>query len=183
MPRSQMVDRETLTKGEVSRCITDLLQLFAVVVCLAYSAVNDASPFDTKAARQSLNPLTSFVVEPQPLDMDQAQRLDPSAWQPVEGTVNDGYTRTGHWFRTTLTNTSNEALDRFFEVGYPLLDHIEFYQTIDGRIIKSTVTGDQWPFNQRPVASTSFAFPITIPAGTTTQIYLRVATEGSLQAP
>lgn len=160
------------------------LQVLLLAICLTLATAGQARPFDTDASRQSANPFTEYFVEQSPIELSNAQELSESAWRAVgDNDVNDGYTSAGHWFRTTLTNPTLDDAERFLEVKNPQLDHIEFYQVSDGRIVKTTITGDQWPFSQRPIASPNFVFPITIPAGETTQVYLRIETEGAMQAP
>lgn len=122
-------------------------------------------------------------VEKHYLDIGAIATLPEGDWSPVTGEINDGYSDTPHWYRIALTNPTAQPLHRLLDLGYPLLDYIEFYAVNNGQIVDSWTTGDTLPFEHRPMQTRSFVFPLVIPAHTQQIVYLRVRTAGALQIP
>jgi diguanylate cyclase (GGDEF)-like protein len=122
------------------------------------------------------------------LSLADVRSLKSHAWtrSDVE-TPNFGYTSSSYWFRFRLNNevpccgalTENKII----AIEYPLLDHLEYYEIQDGIIMKSTVTGDVYPFTQRPLRHRDFLFPISLKFNEPVDIYFRVSTQGSTQFP
>ena len=111
------------------------------------------------------------------------QRLTHSAWHKSEAsTPNFGYTDSSYWFRVSL-KSSDKSLDKLLAIQYSLLDHIEVYFLENGKIKQAYLTGDVFPFSQRPIKHRDFLFPITFQANQTIDLYIKVKTEGSLQVP
>jgi EAL domain-containing protein (putative c-di-GMP-specific phosphodiesterase class I)/GGDEF domain-containing protein len=111
------------------------------------------------------------------------QSLAGSVWKKSEVTTpNFGYTDSSYWFRVSL-KPSNEHLDKLLAVQYALLDHIEVYLMENGRLKQSYLTGDVFPFSQRPVRHRDFLFPVTFQANQSVDLYIKVKTQGSLQVP
>ena len=122
------------------------------------------------------------------LSLTDVRRLEKHAWMRSDSeTPNFGYTDSSYWFRFRLNNKVSccGALteDKIIAVKYALLDHIEFYEISDGYITKSTVTGDIYPFSQRPVRHRDFLFPISLKFDQPIDVYFRVKTQGSTQFP
>ncbi|VUD51638.1 Phytochrome-like protein cph2 [Thalassocella blandensis] len=109
--------------------------------------------------------------------------IPPDRWRPVENTINFGYTDQPYWFRVSLSNLNNASVERLLVVPYPLLDHIEFYQVQDKKVVNFFQTGDELPFYRRPIQHRYFIFPIEIPANEVDDIFIKVQTSGALQVP
>jgi diguanylate cyclase (GGDEF)-like protein len=73
--------------------------------------------------------------------------------------------------------------NKVIAIEYALLDHVEYYEIQDGNIMKSDVTGDIYPFSQRPLRHRDFLFPISLKFNEPVDIYFRVSTQGSTQFP
>ncbi|PVY75872.1 EAL domain-containing protein (putative c-di-GMP-specific phosphodiesterase class I) [Tamilnaduibacter salinus] len=125
----------------------------------------------------------ALFVEPAPFNIDQVRRQPASAWQLPPHGINAGYDRSGHWVRLILRNPYDRPVKRLIQLEYPLLDHIEFYHMRRGFMLDQAVTGDTQPFSQRPLPQPDFVFPVTIPPDSDTHTYLRIRTDGSVQAP
>ncbi len=110
-------------------------------------------------------------------------RVPKERWRSVEGEVNFGYTDQPYWFRFTIANPYSKNLERLLVIPYPLLDHIEFYQAFDGRVLQYFQTGDELPFHRRPIDHRYFLFPFEIPAGESHDIFIKIHTYGALQLP
>ncbi|TWI54261.1 signal transduction histidine kinase [Pseudomonas duriflava] len=98
-----------------------------------------------------------------------------------------GYSRSAYWIRVDLTyQPKRESGKRrwLLEMSYPPLDHYDIY-TVDeaGRYRLAQRMGDTLPFGSRPIRHSSYLYEMTFEPGETKRLYLRVASEGSVQAP
>jgi len=122
------------------------------------------------------------------LSLADVRRLKKHAWSLSESeTPNFGYSNSSYWFRFRLNNKvpccGASTENKIIAINYALLDHIEFYEIEDGYITKSTVTGDIYPFSQRPIRHRDFLFPISLKFDKPVDIYFRVSTQGATQFP
>ena len=100
---------------------------------------------------------------------------------------NFGYTNSSYWFRFRL-NKVLECCDaqnqgEIIAVEYALLDHIEFYEINKGELVNEVVTGDTYPFTQRPLPHRDFLFPVSLTFNQPVDIYFKIRTQGSTQFP
>ncbi|WP_278401620.1 hybrid sensor histidine kinase/response regulator [Stutzerimonas kunmingensis] len=140
--------------------------------------------FDSPDTRQSLGNGTLYLEDPDgSLDFDDVMALPAERLRPVEsGHVNEGKNSSTWWLRTRLVNELDAPLGGFIEINYPLLDHIEvFLQYPDGSISRQ-LSGDRYPFADRPVKVSDFWFPVDLPPGETT-LLLRIKTTSTLYVP
>ena len=118
------------------------------------------------------------------LSLEAVMASDTAAWQTNKSdTPNFGYSDSAYWFRVRLVNAELRALDALLAIHYPLLDHIELYMFEQGQLIFDAVTGDTYPFAQRPLRHRDFLFPITLHWDVPVDVYIKVRTEGSTQVP
>lgn len=110
-----------------------------------------------------------------------AEAVTSSGWQRLgSSSPNFGYTPDTLWFRFDLP--ANEDVD-LLEVAYSQLDHIAFYLLENGEISETFVTGDHYPFDQRPILNRHFLFPFSPGTSNNRQILLEVQTSGTLEVP
>ncbi|MCQ4261940.1 hybrid sensor histidine kinase/response regulator [Stutzerimonas stutzeri] len=139
---------------------------------------------DSLDTRQSLSSGTLYLEDPAgELSADEVFALPAERMQPVRGGhVNEGKNSSTWWLRASLVNHFGLHLGGFIEINYPLLDHIElFLQHPDGSITRQ-LTGDRYPFADRPVKVSDFWFPVDLPPGETT-VLLRIKTTSTLYVP
>ncbi|MGZ3236556.1 MAG: 7TM diverse intracellular signaling domain-containing protein [Burkholderiaceae bacterium] len=97
-------------------------------------------------------------------------------------TLNFGLRSTPIWLRITIHNDSKKDLDRYLEIAYPHLHHVNFYtKTEQG--FSQIITGHALPFSERPLPTRNFVFPLHLSAGSESTYYLRVASGTSLEIP
>lgn len=82
------------------------------------------------------------------------------------------------WLYADINNLTNE--DIILELGYPIIDSIDFYLVRNGQVVKTFSTGSSYPFMQREVLGNYFKF--IIPPGQF-KIYLRVRSLYNVQFP
>ncbi len=99
--------------------------------------------------------------------------------------INFGFTTAAYWYRLMLRlpeGGGNEAQDWVLEIDYPPLDYIDIY-TVRGQQVQRVLTGDQRAPDPRQQSARNFAIPLKLVPGQSTEIYVRVRTEGSHQVP
>jgi EAL domain-containing protein (putative c-di-GMP-specific phosphodiesterase class I)/GGDEF domain-containing protein len=159
---------------------TRLLSLF-LLATMGLDAT--ALTLNSQAPQQPVQDGVAMLIEQPNMSIEQVLAEPAQNWQHLSGDINAGYTNVAHWYRLQLRNPSSMALPRLLEIAYPQLDLIDYYQVQNQQIIQSFSTGDTLPFTERPLLHRNFVFPLTIPANTMTEIYLRVQTAGAHQVP
>ncbi|MEA3546564.1 MAG: 7TM diverse intracellular signaling domain-containing protein, partial [Thermodesulfobacteriota bacterium] len=94
-----------------------------------------------------------------------------------------GFTSSAYWARTTITSRLDAPATYYFELKYPMLDHVEFYIPNDNGRLKKFITGDKHPFSTRPLNYTYFVFPVTLQPDQSLTCYMRCVTTGSMNLP
>ena len=118
-------------------------------------------------------------------DLDLREALASDRWQSLEGeSPNFGYIRDTVWLRLPASVLSEIPGPRqVLEIRYPQLDHITFYLLENGVVRERILTGDHFPFDQRPVQHRNFLFTYDIDPDKEYQILLRVRSQGAMQIP
>ena len=105
--------------------------------------------------------------------------------------LNAGYSRSAFWLRVDLQySPQTQAAQRgrhehwLLELAYPPLDHLELYETGDnGRFRLTQRTGDALPFSSREIRQNNYVFPLDFKPDEVRRVYLRLESQGSIQAP
>jgi len=153
----------------------------------AATAAHDVLQMHEHAALDATHNYTYFLQVPkgQSLDIDQVRSRSLSDWQAPRNTVpNFGYSEDTFWFRLSISAEDPQSAGRYYyEVDYPVLDYIAFYIEQDGQIIEQHITGDAFPFQQRPFESQAFVLPLDFQPGELKTLYIELKSEGTLQLP
>ena len=102
-------------------------------------------------------------------------------------TLNAGYSRSVFWLKIDLQyRPTNPAAQRtwLLELAYPPLDHLDLYlpdATGNYQVVRQT--GDALPFSSREIRQNNYLFNLNFTPGQTQTLYLRLQSEGSIQAP
>lgn len=92
------------------------------------------------------------------------------------------YTRSAVWLRLHLSNPSPHALVRMLDISYALLAQVDFYvPTAQGH--QKIEAGYTRPLSALAQSSRFIAVPITLPAVSQGEVYVRVQTPNSLNIP
>ncbi|SDI43289.1 Signal transduction histidine kinase [Pseudomonas delhiensis] len=101
--------------------------------------------------------------------------------------LNAGYSRSVFWIRLDLDYRPQESQDPahwLLELAYPPLDRLDLYLPgADGRYQLAQRTGDTLPFASRPISLTNYLFDLKLAPGKPLRVYLRLESQGSIQAP
>lgn len=95
-------------------------------------------------------------------------------------TTSFGFSDSAYWVRLTLKNTADTPIPLQIRQDYPLIDYLDFWSRDENGRWQVRETGDRRPFLQRDIEHRDFIFPITVPAHTEEQYFLRFASDGAL---
>ncbi len=102
-------------------------------------------------------------------------------------TLNAGYSRSAFWLKIDLDyRPANPSAQRswLLELAYPPLDHLELYVPDEsGGYRLAGRTGDALPFDSREIRQNNYLFNLNFSPHEHKTVYLRLASEGSIQAP
>ncbi|BAP14503.1 sensor histidine kinase/response regulator [Alcanivorax sp. NBRC 101098] len=169
---------------------TLLLLVAFLSVCL--STLASANGPDTQIIgeqQEHLHPYKGLYSFCTPADQspditDILQRRD-LPWQPTgAGVPNLGFIRDHCWFRFSVRNLNQFHSAWQLEIDYAMLGEIDVYQ-IDagGNLVAHFQAGMDRDFSVRPGTAPKPAFPLTLPAGTDSDILLKVSSAHSIQLP
>ncbi|MDD0973255.1 sensor histidine kinase [Pseudomonas fontis] len=101
--------------------------------------------------------------------------------------LNAGYSTSVFWLRIDLhylAQAPSAPRSWLLELAYPPLDHLELYQADEAGHFRLTQrTGDALPYASRQIAQNNYLFELPFAPGQSTTVYLRLQSEGSVQAP
>ncbi|MBA1203032.1 hybrid sensor histidine kinase/response regulator [Pseudomonas capeferrum] len=104
--------------------------------------------------------------------------------QPV---LNAGYSTSVFWLKVDLSYNATLATPTrqwLLELAYPPLDHLELFlpdQQGGYRLVQRT--GDALPYASRQIRQDNYLFEVPLRPGQSTTVYLRLHSQGSIQAP
>lgn len=101
--------------------------------------------------------------------------------------LNAGYSSSVFWLRIDLhylATANATARQWLLELAYPPLDHLELYlPDPQGQYRLTQRTGDALPYASRQIRQNNYLFELPMTPGEETTVYLRLHSEGSVQAP
>ncbi len=176
------------------RWLLPALALAGACVALAGSGIT-AAPVDrmldvaqAHAAPANLTHWVDLLEDPSgTLGFDQvrsaawAARFAPS--RHTGEALNFGITPSAWWLRLRLSNTGDAPQERWLEVAYARLSHLDVYVPMAGGGYRAIRTGTTAPFESRGYLNRNFVFPVTLPARTEQTLYLRVASTTAFIVP
>ncbi|WP_250655078.1 EAL domain-containing protein [Alkalimarinus coralli] len=102
----------------------------------------------------------------------------------AEGTLNFGFSDSVYWVRASFvfSDAIADVENWVVSLDYAPLEHIDFYiRTAEG--VKHIKTGTSQPFSSRPLHYRNFAYPLKNIGNTEYEIWLKVASDSSIQIP
>lgn len=111
-----------------------------------------------------------------------------AAFRPLEGeTFNAGYSHSVFWLKGSLTYRpagQPGPMDWILELAYPPLDHVDLYLSdASGQPRLASQTGDKLPFSSRQIRQANYLFDLDLQPDKPVTFYVRVASDGPVQAP
>lgn len=100
-------------------------------------------------------------------------------FQPLKGNAyRTGYDRAIHWIALQLTNNTGSVQELVYEIADPSIDELELFEKRGDSLQSLGLTGDIFPFSQRPVMDKDFVYEISLPQHSTKQYFLRLNSHG-----
>ncbi len=97
--------------------------------------------------------------------MDQSdERINPGMDHPLDH----------YWVQFEIENDFNTPADLFLEIAYPQLDFIEVFEIKDDSTSLLFTTGDRFVFEQRPVISNTYVFPLQLNTSTSGKLLIHL---------
>lgn len=97
--------------------------------------------------------------------------------------TNFGNTNSIFWLRLQVQSAPDSPGNWLLEIANPPLDEIDLYSVgTDGRVTHQ-IGGDSKPFSQRSHPHRNHVLPVALEPGTSTMLYLRIASQGTVSAP
>jgi signal transduction histidine kinase len=111
-----------------------------------------------------------------------------SGFHSLDGdALSQGYSRSAFWLKIDLLYRPQDPVvhrDWLLELAYPPMDRIDLYlPDAAGRHQLAVSTGDMLPFSSRQIKQNNYLFDLDLPPGQGKTLYLRVSSNGSIQAP
>lgn len=128
--------------------------------------------------------LRYWVDDSTQTDIQSVLSMDIEQWTLSDKDVPSfGFTNDIYWFHIKVSNpflTQNSIL---LEIGYPVMDEVQFFIVDNQQILNEYKLGDQVPFDNRPVYNRNFVVPLNLKPQQSLDVYFRIHTEGALQLP
>ncbi|MBU2955454.1 diguanylate cyclase [Marinobacter sp. F3R08] len=104
-------------------------------------------------------------------------------WVPANGwDLVFSHTKSVYWIHLNVKNSGPERGVWYLKLSYPLLDEVTIWQA-GNDTTEMVVTGDQHPFETRPVDYRYFLLPVTLDGGETQSLTIRIHSSGALNVP
>lgn len=161
-----------------------LLSLLLSILLLGAAAHSRASLLLTTPEHGTLKIGSGLqVLEDPGNNLSLQQAMQQTAWESTKESVfNRGYSASAWWIRFSLRNP-NPAATWLLEIAYSPLDQIDLYLVHGNGNTDHTTMGDKKPFHERPIEHRYFVAPISMAQHDQIDVYLRLRSTGSVQAP
>ncbi|MCG8312740.1 MAG: ATP-binding protein [Pseudomonadales bacterium] len=97
--------------------------------------------------------------------------------------INHGFSSSSFWYRIELKNSTEQHLERLFELDDPLVNHVTLYITKNNQLITRMVGGSLTAFPEKIIKARGQVFPIELPARETLTLYINAHGEWPLFLP
>lgn len=104
-------------------------------------------------------------------------------WSPLHETIPSfGFSSSAFWLQLNICASKEQSQRAVLEIAYPLLDTIRVIGRIDQSIVYDVLSGDSFPFAERPVKHRNFVFFLP-ELQKDISLYIRVQTKSAMQIP
>ncbi|TBU90897.1 hybrid sensor histidine kinase/response regulator [Phytopseudomonas dryadis] len=169
-----------------------LILMLLLAVCPAFVCAAAPAVFDENTRALPLGELMQVFEDvrgDKSIDDITSPALQGSFRVHDKAVLNAGYSRSVFWLRLDLhyrphNPTAHTHQYWLLELAYPPLDHLELYEEDNqGRFRLTQRTGDALPFSSRQIQQNNYLFPLDFKDGEVRRVYLRLESQGSIQAP
>ncbi|MEP1259613.1 7TM diverse intracellular signaling domain-containing protein [Algoriphagus sp.] len=159
-------------------CIT--LSLFFIQVDQGISQISVDQKLNLPYSLHSIAEIVQVDSSEYTLE-DIIQKGNSLEYNALENPITDlGFTDQTYWLRFALSNDSKLPLTFYLETARPITDVVHLFQIHNGQIISDQLSGDLVNFADRPFNHRKIIFPITIPASSSSQFYIKYQSDGEV---
>ena len=179
-----LLDKQLIERKAPTQFIQSVAFILVVVSTLSHG-VDLGDDFAHKKVGKYLQYSTSKYLSIENY-LDAINAGDSSQFEWVQSTSDApsfGFNEAAHWFRFSINNKSNARKMALLEIGYPVLDYLDFYLIRNNQLIDRYSTGDKISFNQRRINHRNFVYGLELENSGNYELLIRVQTNGSLQLP
>jgi diguanylate cyclase (GGDEF)-like protein len=164
------------------RILTQLALLIAML-CFALTANAETLPLEDKPSYELYGYMEILSDPANTLTLEQAAKS--SDWTAtVRGKVPDlGFTQAAVWIRFSLANRADTTREFYVSFEYPVVNSVTFYTKNPRGGFKEERTGSSISATANVVPNRHFLFPLTIGAGETAVVYLKVKSTARMTLP
>lgn len=157
-----------------------LLLLLTGLTPVAFADVEITSGFQYDALGDDM---VYFETGTADASLDAAQLYAGDWLTPPKNPPNFGFSKSGYWFKTTAHNRTPEIQHLILSIDYPMLDQLEVYQLVHGKLLSHHALGDLKAFASRPISNRNFLIPLTFAPQSSHELYIFIRTNSSVQLP
>lgn len=107
-----------------------------------------------------------------------------SQWKIADkASPNFGFTDTTVWLSLPFVNPNAVATSMLLEMAFPLHDKIDVFLLDGDKVVKGYLSGDEYPFRQRPIEHRNYLFPYTLEPNQALRAIVRVQTSDAMYLP
>lgn len=108
--------------------------------------------------------------------------INSQNWKAIESSnINFSFIKDTLWLHFEVI--SQEDGDWILKIPFPLLDTIEIHSFKNGESLPVIITGDQHPFESRPIDHPHFLFPYSLQQHDDLKVYIKIRTSGASEVP
>jgi signal transduction histidine kinase len=142
-----------------------------VFLCIAFTAKAQEVVVDRNFSFINLSRHVA-VFEDKSKQLNFEQAIKQTYEIHTKESLNYGFTNAYYWIRLRLKNADSTPLSLLLEIPNPHLNRLKFYSKGPSGKWEYSLTGDHYPFRQRPYNHPHFVFPVRLEAGQTAEYYL-----------
>jgi diguanylate cyclase len=160
-------------------------RLLALIALLCVSWVASAQVILTGGHdKRDLWPHVRVLTDPtRGLGLDQVLAARNRFAEPHGAYATLGMEKEVVWLRVPIVVSAGGEGTWVLDIDYALLQRVDVYSLVDGKVLRQVTLGDGQPFATRPLRGRSHAVPLEFAAGDSYEILLRVDTPGGKILP
>jgi diguanylate cyclase (GGDEF)-like protein len=161
--------------------------LFGLIALFCSSWVQAApaqAVLDAEAERIELWPHVRVLADPtRALGVEQAAAARDRFTVPRGAYATLGMDKAVVWLRVPITVSRGGEGTWIVDLDYALLNRVDVYSLLDGKVVRHVTLGDGLPYAARPLPGRSHATPLEFARGGSHELLLRVDTPGAKILP
>lgn len=150
----------------------------------ASEANSEVNIFQNRSHQDISGKIQYLVDQSDKLTIDEIIALKAENWQKTNSFLPDfGYSNFPHWFQLKINNIDHPKENWVLYNYFSSIDYIDAYFVQNNKIIAYQKGGDRYAFNERAIDYHKPAFPFTLKASQTINVFIKVKTSDSLKFP